>query len=557
VSRVESGVGFYLLVSGVGVIAAVFATTLYVLYLRIWSVAFNLINDYALVFLLAFLALGMSYIVVRVFAQTKTTGSGTHLVLETYHLRNGDVDFRDGVVKPLAAMLTLGFGGSAGPEGPSLLVGGGIASRLSKHFHVRADLRRRIFIAGAAAGLAATFRTPLTGILFALEIPYKNDLDRETFIEASIASIPSYLISAIILGSERIFSFGEVKQITLYDIALSLVLGLVCSLYAVFFVKTFSFFEDFGIRLRKKIGNFGLILLGAIFLGVSGYLSIYSIGIGLHFIDAIIKGTGLTVTLLLAIVLLKTLATAITLNFGGSGGLFFPTTIIGAGIGYLFSIIVGADSAALFMAVGMASLLSGTHKVLLTPTAFVVETLGGVYAIPALLASSVSYLISGNHSFFPIQPRTRLKSEELALERFFIKGKKMFSKKMEEIRAKEFMTENPVSVHFGTTFNDALVTFEKTRVRVLPVVDENMRVHGIVTLEDLGSLDYRHRGKALSEALMHKPLTISKETSLKKVAEMMMETGEDHVFVVDKDEKLIGVISGIDIVRKITEILRT
>ena len=78
----------------------------------------------------------------------------------------------------------------------------------------------------------------------------------------------------------------------------------------------------------------------------------------------------------------------------------------------------------MFIAVGMAALLAGTHKILLTPVAFVIETLGGIFAIPALLASGVSYLLSGKHSFFSLQPRTRLKTEELALERFYLRGQK-------------------------------------------------------------------------------------------------------------------------------------
>jgi CIC family chloride channel protein len=555
-SNFSDGLRYYLLVAGVGLLAASISIAFYLLYLELWSFTQNELSYSILVFLpLSFLAICVPYALVKLFANTKTTGSGTHAVLEAYHLTNGDIGLKDTLVKPTAAMLTIGLGGSAGPEGPSLLAGGGIAATLSRRFKIQADLRRRLFISGAAAGLAATFRTPLTAILFALEIPYKNDLDRENFIEASIASIPAYLLSVAVLGSEPFFGALGNTPITLYEIALSLFLGLICGVYAIFFTKSFSWIENLGIRLRKKIGNFGLIILGTLTLSVSGVLSIYSIGVGLHFVDAIIKGTSFSIATLLMIVLLKTFATVVTLNFGGSGGLFFPTIVIGAGIGYVFSSCFSVNFAVMFVAVGMAALLAGTHKVLLTPVAFVVETLGGVFAIPALLASGVSYLLSGKHSFYSVQPRTRLRTEELALERFFLKGEKLIPEKLKKTMAREVMTKNPIVLHQGTTVKEALETFEGTKLRVLPVVEEHAHVVGVVNLEDLGYVDVHRKGRSLSETLMHTPTLINDETSLERIAEIMMETQQDHVFVVDELERLIGVISGIDVVKKILELL--
>ena len=193
-SKFSDGIRYYLLVGVVGILAASAAIGFYLLYEEVWGLTQHALS-WSIYFIvpLSFLALGVPYLLVKRFAKTKTTGSGTHTVLEAYHLTNGEVSLEDAVVKPTAAMLTIGLGGSAGPEGPSLLAGGGIASAISRRFKISSDLRRRIFIAGAAAGLAATFRTPLTAILFALEIPYKNDLDRETFIEAVVASVPAYL----------------------------------------------------------------------------------------------------------------------------------------------------------------------------------------------------------------------------------------------------------------------------------------------------------------------------------------------------------------------------
>jgi len=555
-SKFNDSLRYYLLVAGVGLIAAAISTAFYLLYLELWGLTQKGIDYSILVFLpLSFLAIGVPYALVKLFASTKTTGSGTHIVLEAYHLTNGEVTLKDTIVKPTAAMLTIGLGGSAGPEGPSLLAGGGIAAALSRRFKIQADLRRRLFIAGAAAGLAATFRTPFTAILFALEIPYQNDLDRETFIEAVVASVPAYLLSVAVLGSEPFFGAVGSMSISMYEIGLSILLGLVCGLYAVFFTKTFSWTENLGFRLRKKIGNVGLVLLGAAVLSVSGVLSIYTIGVGFHFVSAIIQGTTFSITILIMIVLLKTFATATTLNFGGSGGLFFPTIVIGAGIGYIFSSVFNANFTVAFVAVGMAALLAGTHKVLLTPVAFIVETLGGIFAIPALLASGVSYVLSGRHSFYPLQPRTRLKTEELALERFYLKGEKLIPEKLKKTIASEVMTTNPIVLHQATTLKEALEIFESTKFRVLPVTDEYTHVVGIVNLEDLGYVDVSRKGMSLSEVVMHKPTLIKGATCLEKCAQLMMETQQDHIFIVNEQERLIGVISGIDVVKKILDLL--
>jgi CIC family chloride channel protein len=555
-SKYSEGLQYYLLVVVVGLLAAALALGFYSLYNFLWDFTQDTLNySILLIVPLSLVAIGVPYALVKLFASTKTTGSGTHTVLEAYHLTNGKISLKDTIVKPAAAILTIGLGGSAGPEGPSLLAGGGVASELSRRFNVHAELRRRIFVAGAAAGLAATFRTPLTAILFALEIPYKNDLDRETLIEATLASVPAYLLSIALLGSEPFFGVVNVTSLTLEEIGLSLLLGAFCGLYAIFFTKTFTWTTLLSIKLRNRIGSFGLILLGAAFLSLSGVFSLYTIGVGLHFVNVIIQGTTFSLVVLALIILVKTFATSFTLNFGGSGGLFFPTIVIGAAMGYMFSLTFNVDLTIMFVAVGMAALLAGTHKILLTPVAFVVETLGGVFAIPALLASVVSFILSGKNTFYPLQPHTRLKTEELALERFFLKGEELIPEKLKNTYANEFMTKNPVSLFHGTTVHEALETFRRNKFRVLPVTDENSNVSGVVTLEDLGYVDVNRQDIDVCDTVMHKPALMGENVTLQHVAEFMVETQEDHVFVVDEQERLIGVISGIDVVRKILDLL--
>jgi CIC family chloride channel protein len=553
-----SDIRYYLLVAVVGLLAASVAIVLYLLYQQVWALTQQTLEySIFLIIPVSLLAIGIPYVIVKRLAKNKATGSGTHFVLEAYHLSNGEISLQDTTAKSIAGTLTFGLGGSAGPEGPGLLAGGGIASAISRRLNVKADLRRLLFVAGAAAGLAATFRTPLTAILFALEIPYKNDLDRETFIEAVIASVPAYLLAITVLGSEPFFGTIIEATITINEIAFSIILGLICGLYAVFFTKSFSWTQQLAFKLRKRVGNIGLICLAAALLSVSGFFSLYTIGVGIEFMNAIIQGASFSIIALVILILLKTFLTSVTLSFGGSGGMFFPTIVVGAGIGYIFAQVFNVNYTVMFIAVGMAALLGGTHKILLTPVAFVVETLGGIFAIPALIATGVSYVISGKHSFYPLQPRTKLKTEELALERFFLKGQKLAPEKMQKMLATEVMTKNPITLHQGTTVKEALDTFESTKLRVLPVVDDSNHVVGVVTLEDLGYIDIRRHSVSLSETIMHTPALISAQTSMTEIAQFMIENQQDHVFVTDESGALIGVISGIDMVKHIIEALST
>jgi CBS domain-containing protein len=126
---------------------------------------------------------------------------------------------------------------------------------------------------------------------------------------------------------------------------------------------------------------------------------------------------------------------------------------------------------------------------------------------------------------------------------------------MKTTMAKEFMTKNPVTLHHGTTIWEALETFKGTKFRVLPVVDDNTHVLGVVNLEDLGYIDIYHQEISLSESVMHKATLVDEKTSLGYIGQFMMENQQDHVFVIDKKQDLIGVISGIDVVKKILELM--
>src|ERR1700729_3234592 len=135
----------------------------------------------------------------------------TEEIIRSYHEHQGDIDMRPFAPKLLAAIATVGVGGSAALEGPSIYGGGAIGSWLWTklgRFHLDNRDRRIMLICGAAAGMSAVFRAPLTGIVFALEMPYRDDLAHEALLPSLIASVVSYVTLAFFLGAQPVFSFS-------------------------------------------------------------------------------------------------------------------------------------------------------------------------------------------------------------------------------------------------------------------------------------------------------------------------------------------------------------
>ena len=189
----------------------------------------------------------------------------TEEIIRSYHEHRGDIQMRSFVPKLLAAIATVGFGGSAALEGPSIYGGGAIGSWLWTRFKgLRRDPRNRriMLISGAAAGMAAVFRAPLTGIVFALEMPYKDDLAHEALLPALIASVVSYATLAAFLGTQPVFGFLAGTNFGGMDLLWAAILGLVCGLIAMAFAITFRRARAFVVDLsaphwlKMAVGGF-------------------------------------------------------------------------------------------------------------------------------------------------------------------------------------------------------------------------------------------------------------------------------------------------------------
>jgi chloride channel protein, CIC family len=213
---------------------------------KLWPpvLAYYLHHHWAIVpgLVLGFLATGL----LMQFLTPDPNEHSTEEIIRSYHEHEGEVDMRSFVPKLLAAITTVGFGGSAALEGPSIYGGAAIGSWLwTKLRHLRLRLRledrdRRIMlICGAAAGMSAVFRAPLTGIVFALEMPYRDDLAHEALVPSLIASVVSFVTLSSFLGAAPLFNFVGSTGFARRDLYWSALLGLIVGLLAMVFVITF------------------------------------------------------------------------------------------------------------------------------------------------------------------------------------------------------------------------------------------------------------------------------------------------------------------------------
>jgi CIC family chloride channel protein len=334
----------------------------------------------------------------------------TEEIIQSYHEHEGVVDMRSFPAKLLAAVTTVGFGGSAALEGPSIYGGAAIGSWLWTRLHglrrfgLSQRDRRIMLICGAAAGMSAVFRAPLTGIVFALEMPYKDDLAHEALLPSLIASVVSYMTLIAFLGAQPLFNFSTSGTYAMRDLLWCAVLGAAIGLIAMAFVITFRRLRTFVVKCAAP--HWIKLTLGGLLTGLCGvvFLHIYPgdlipIGPNYEAVNGILNHSHSSAELV-TFSIFKLGATAFTLGAGGVSAMFVPLFLTGGGLGIAFAqSVVHTPSVALYAAVGMACFIAAGYKTPLAAVVFVAEATGGhAYLIPALVGAAVAYAISGDAS---------------------------------------------------------------------------------------------------------------------------------------------------------------
>ncbi len=319
-------------------------------------------------------------------------GHGTDTVVKAFHRAGGFIRARVAPLKLVASAITIGSGGSAGREGPTALIGAGVGSIYATIAHRPDEQRQVLILAGMAAGLSAIFRSPIGAAFFAIEVLYGSmEFETGALLHTMLASIVAYAVNGLFVGWRPLFYFPPApRNLRALEYAwfgvLGVAGGLIATLLPVVFYRLRDAFRALPLppALNPAIGGLGVGLIALKFPQI--------LGGGYGWIQEAIDGR-LALKLLLILIFLKTIAFALTVSSGGSGGVFAPTLFVGAMLGGFLSSLVHLPPA-MFVVVGMTATFGAAARVPIASLMMVTEMTGGYSLLPAAAFSVLlSYLV--------------------------------------------------------------------------------------------------------------------------------------------------------------------
>jgi len=322
------------------------------------------------------------------YGSEKIRGHGIPEALEAILLGRSLINPKVAILKPVSSALSIGTGGPFGAEGPIIMTGGACGSIFAQLFHLSAAERKTLLVAGAAAGMAAVFATPVAAVLLAVELLLFEWKPR-SFIPVVVAAVVASILRVPLLGSGPIFPVAVHAALSPSTLGVALAVGLMVGLGSGALTTLVYACEDLFAKL--PIHWMWWPALGGLVVGLGGYLDPRVLGVGYETIHRLMRGE-LPGVALITLVIAKGIVWSVALGSGTSGGVLAPLLMIGGAIGALFGTGIGAPDPGLWAMVGMAAMMGGTMRAPFTGMVFVLELTHDFNALPALMIGSVAAL---------------------------------------------------------------------------------------------------------------------------------------------------------------------
>ena len=480
------------------------------------------------------------------YGSRKIRGHGIPEAMEAVLTNRSRIEPKVAILKPISAAIAIGTGGPFGAEGPIIQTGGAFGSLVGQIVHTTASERKVLLACGAAAGMAATFSTPIAGVILAIEL-LLFEFKSRSFIPLVIASTLATSLHLLLMGRGPMFAVGQVDFGIPRALPFYILLGIICGLAAVGFTRLLYWVEDLFEKL--PIEDTWWPAIGGLGLGVIGFLVPRVLGVGYDTISDILAAR-LVWQVLLLIVVFKSLALLVSLGSGTSGGLLAPMFMASAALGGLFAmgvnrVMPGMELAAgAFALVAMGAVFGAASRATFTFIIFAFEITRDYNSVlplmlVAVIADGIAIMLQGNNSIMTEKLRRRglrihTDFEPDVLHRVAVR--ETMSRDVPTVAANMTVAELAKRI----TQRDPLLT----KHLGLPIIDDHNHLVGVITRGDLlRALESDPEGKqSVLEAGSQQPIVAYADESLYDAATRMLQRNIGRLPVVERMDptRLVG-----------------
>ncbi len=477
------------------------------------------------------------------YGSQKIRGHGMPEAIEAILMGGSKVQPRVAVLKPVSSAVAIGTGGPFGAEGPIIMTGGAIGSLFAQLLHLTADERKTLLVAGASAGMAATFNSPLAAIVLAVELLLFEWRPR-SLVPVATAVCVAAIVRVPLLGSGALFPTTGELHLSVPVYALCVVSGLVSGVLAIVATGLVYASEDaFG---KLPVHWMWWPAIGGLVIGLGGLAVPQALGVGYDVIGAELDGS-IGLGLVAGVLVVKTLIWSLSLGSGTSGGVLAPMFMIGGALGSLEAHLFPTVGPGFWALVALAGVLGGVMRSPLTGVVFALELTHRYDALlPLVLGATTAFAVSA------LLLRRSVLTEKIARRGYHL-TREYDVDPLEILFVGEVMSTEVLELEDDLSATEAVDSLgtvgdsgEAWRQRLYPVVDVAGRLRGVVTRRALFAANTQGDGTVTMRDLMQEPTAVThSDQTLRHVAELMAREEVSRVPVVDREDpsRLVGIVS--------------
>jgi len=475
----------------------------------------------------------------------KIRGHGIPEALEAILFGKSLMSLKVAILKPLSSAISIGSGGPFGAEGPIIMTGGALGSLIAQRFHLSAAERKTLLVAGAAAGMSATFASPIAAVLLAVELLLFEWKPR-SLIPVALASAVAGAMRVPLLGSGPLFPVPHHGMIEWPGLLAAAAVGLAAGAFSWALSTGLYALEDAFEHL--PLHWMWRPAIGGLFVGIGGYFVPRALGVGYDVIGDLLLGH-LAVTVIVALVAVKCGIWLVSLASGTSGGVLAPLLIMGCGLGAVEAILLpSAGSVSLWPLISMAAVLGGMMRAPFTAVIFALELTHDIESLPPLLIAAVMA-----YGFTVLVMKRSILTEKVARRGYDI-FREYSVDPLETFRVSEAMTEAVLTIPGSLPASEIYDRYfsSSQKHRGFPVVDETDRLLGILTISDVMEMSLSEPDQTLTakDLLRNDPIVAYSHETCREAAERMAASGIGRLPVLSEEtRKLIGIITRSDLLK--------